>query len=97
MVNHSNSVYYSAISLLIKESTKSPLFVNYAPALGTSITPVTVFQAGLQGTLPEPTDYNPLTKHPTNPLYHPDNSLQDFDNPFHFVVLKKVFTFASRW
>lgn len=35
MVNHSHSVYYSAISLLINESTKSPLFVNYAPALGT--------------------------------------------------------------
>ena len=36
MVNYSYSIYYNAISLLIKESLYLPLFAKYAPALGTS-------------------------------------------------------------
>ena len=54
MVNHSHSVYYSAISLLIKESTKSPLFVNYAPALGTQKRPPQAVFFGAPRALPPP-------------------------------------------
>ena len=39
MVNYSYSIYYNAISLLIKESLYLPLFAKYAPALGTQKRP----------------------------------------------------------
>ena len=40
MVNYSYSIYYNAISLLIKESLYLPLFAKYAPALGTRKAPL---------------------------------------------------------
>ena len=61
MVNYSYSIYYNAISLLIKESLYLPLFAKYAPALGTRkaplegafLVPCSAACRGL-GTLPPP-------------------------------------------